>query len=187
MGFGGQQYYCLVTLLFLARSLVVVELHGMPCPRLSSWASSVLVLEEFLVADFLRDRDRQRQTDGQSFAAVSLLFVALFWWVNAAAAAAASYVWGDASLRLAALGVAVKGLCNAKNCLWRERDREANKSLTASSSLKEIFVLSGGGAMYSWCSFLELLWRRESSPVRKEEIGAVTNEHQLLHKRRRSR
>jgi hypothetical protein len=53
-------------------------------------------------------------------------------------------------LRLAALGVALRGLCNGEELsVERERDREANKSLTASSSLKENFVLSGGGAMYS--------------------------------------
>jgi hypothetical protein len=57
-------------------------------------------------------------------------------------------------LQLAALGVALRGLCNGEELSVerereRERDREANKSLTATSSLKEIFVLSGRGAMYS--------------------------------------
>ncbi len=57
-------------------------------------------------------------------------------------------------MQLAALGVALRGLCNGEELSVerereRERDREANKSLTATSSLKEIFVLSGRGAMYS--------------------------------------
>jgi hypothetical protein len=47
-------------------------------------------------------------------------------------------------LRLAALGVDVRGLCNGEELsVERERDREANKSLTATSSLKEIIVEEG--------------------------------------------
>jgi hypothetical protein len=57
-------------------------------------------------------------------------------------------------LRLAAVGVAIRGLCNGEELsAERERDREANKSLTASSSLKEISVLSGGADVVFWSFF----------------------------------